>query len=90
MNLDPRSAQRNTELGLIIDSPQLAREVLRVIQVSKFQSAYRLQFAPDGVNLQWLTMDDDGEVVLQAEPDTTFWLRLENALFAPLVPEQEL
>jgi len=89
MNLDPRSASKNTELGIIIDSPELAKEVLRVIHISKLQSAYRLRLADSG-SLEWLTMDDDKEVVLVAEPDTTFLFRLQNWLFAPFVPEQEL
>ena len=90
MNLDPRSYSRNTELGVIIESPEFAREVLRVIHISKLQSAYRLQFGPDGQSLEWLTMDDSGEVILDAEPDTTFLFRLQNVLFSPFVPEQEL
>ena len=57
MNLDPRSASKNTELGIIVESPQLAKEVLRVIHISKLQSAYRLRFAPDGESL---AMADDG------------------------------
>jgi cardiolipin synthase C len=90
MNLDPRSASRNTELGVIADSPELAREVLRVIHISKLQSAYRVAFAPDGESLTWLTMDDEREVVLVTEPDTDWWTRLRNVLYAPFVPEQEL
>jgi putative cardiolipin synthase len=90
MNLDPRSASKNTELGIIAESPQLAREVLRVIHISKLQSAYRLRFGPDGQSLQWLTMDDDGDVVLSEEPDVTPFTRLQNMLLAPLVPEQQL
>jgi putative cardiolipin synthase len=90
MNLDPRSDGINTELGMIVRSPELAREMLRVLNITKLQSAYRLQFGPDGHSLEWLTTDDSGEVVLYAEPDTTFLLRLENMLFSPFVPEQEL
>ena len=30
------------------------------------------------------------EVVLDVEPDTTFLFRLENVLFAPFIPEQQL
>ncbi len=90
MNLDPRSATRNTELGVIIENPEFAREVLRVIHISKLQSAYRLQFGADGQSLEWLTMDDDGEVILTAEPDTTLFFRLQNMLLGPFVPEQEL
>ena len=90
MNLDPRSASKNTELGIIAEAPQLAKEVARVIHISKLQSAYRLRFAPDGEALQWLTMDDDKEVVLTAEPEAPLYLRLRNALLGPFVPEQQL
>ena len=90
MNLDPRSASKNTELGIIAQCPPLAKEVLRVIHISKLQSAYRLRVAPDGDGLQWLTMDDDQEVVLVAEPDTSLLTRVQNMLLAPFVPEKEL
>ena len=90
MNLDPRSEGRNTELGIIVESPQLAREVIRVIHISKLQGAYRVRFAPDGQALQWLTMDDNAEMILDYEPDSSFVMRLQNVLFAPFVPEQEL
>ena len=90
MNLDPRSASKNTELGIIAECPQLAKEVIRVIHISKLQSAYRVRFAPDAQSLEWLTMDDNGDVVLSEEPDVTPWMRLQNMLLAPFVPEQEL
>jgi putative cardiolipin synthase len=90
MNLDPRSASKNTELGIVADAPELAREVIRVIQISKLQSSYRLRFAPDGENLQWLTSDGDAEVVLSEEPDATAWMRLQTMLLGPFVPEEDL
>jgi putative cardiolipin synthase len=90
MNLDPRSASKNTELGIIAECPQLAKEVIRVIHISKLQSAYRLRFAKDGQSLEWLTMDDEGDVVLSEEPDVTPLMRFQNMLLAPFVPEQEL
>ena len=89
MNLDPRSASKNTELGIIAECPQLAKEVIRVIHISKLQSSYRLRFAPDGQSLEWLTMDDEGDLVLSEEPDVTPLMRLQNTLLAPW-PEQEL
>ncbi len=90
MNLDPRSASKNTELGIIIDSPAFAKEVLRVINISKLQSSYRVRFAPDTQTLEWLGIHDDMEVILTAEPDTTFLMRLQSMLLAPFVPESEL
>jgi putative cardiolipin synthase len=90
MNLDPRSEGRNTELGIIAENPQLAREVIRVVHISKLQGAYRVRFGPEGRGLEWLTMDDDAELILAYEPDSTFAMRLHNLLLAPFVPEQEL
>ena len=90
MNLDPRSASKNTELGIIVESPQLAREVLRIFHISRLQSSYRLRLGADRQSIEWLTMDDEGEMVLTEEPDSTFLLRLQNVLIGPLVPEELL
>ncbi len=89
MNLDPRSETQNTELGIFIESPQLAKELLRIINISKLQSAYRLRLGEQG-GLEWLTMDDEKEVILTVEPETSFWTRAQNLLISPLVPEQLL
>jgi putative cardiolipin synthase len=56
LNLDRRSESTNTELGLAM-CPELAKEVIRVINVSKLQSSYRLQIAPDGQSLEWLATE---------------------------------
>jgi cardiolipin synthase C len=90
VNLDPRSESTNTELGLFAKCPELAKEVIRVINISKLQSSYRLRFAPDGQSLEWLATDDQGEIVLSEEPEVTPFMRLRNMLLAPFVPEQLL
>jgi putative cardiolipin synthase len=89
-NLDPRSATQNTEMGMLIDSPQLAREMLRVISVSRVQNSYRLRLAKDTGRLEWLTTDGEKEVVLTSEPEATFFQRFYNRLIAPIVPEMLL
>jgi putative cardiolipin synthase len=90
VNLDPRSENLNTELGLFARCPELAKEVIRVINISKLQSSYRLRFATDGQSLEWLATDDQGEVALSAEPEVTPRMRFQNMLLAPFVPEQLL
>jgi putative cardiolipin synthase len=89
MNLDPRSATINTELGAVIDSPQLAREMIRIIDIDRLQSAYRVQRLPSGV-WQWSGLEGDNEVVLTEEPDTSYWMRLKSLLLRPFVPESLL
>ena len=41
MNFDPRSDQHNTEMGLFIQSPQLAQQMLKLVDVIRQQGAYR-------------------------------------------------
>ena len=89
MNLDPRSASTNTEFGMFIESPELARELLRVINISKLESAYRVRLAPDGRGLQWLTTDDDKEMILGAEPESSLAARAQR-LLGWFVPEKLL
>jgi putative cardiolipin synthase len=90
MNLDPRSASTNTEFGMFIESPALAKELLRVINISKLESAYRLRLDPKTSRLEWLTLEDDKEVILEVEPESSLWLRVHNMLLGWLVPEQLL
>lgn len=90
MNLDPRSASVNTELGAIVESPALAKELLNIIDIDRLQSAYRVRLSPTGHGLQWLTADDEKEKILDTEPDSTPWLRLKLWLLGPLVPEELL
>ena len=89
MNLDPRSATINTELGAVIDSPQLAKEMLRIIDIDRLHSAYRVTRRPDG-SLQWSGVDDDREVTLSEEPDASLWQRIKLMLLWPFVPESLL
>ncbi len=91
MNFDPRSEIHNTEMGLIIDSPQLAREMLRLMDLDKLQASYRLRLAKDGDTLQWLSLDEEqGEMVQEDEPDADFWQQLWLNIVSPLAPEELL
>jgi putative cardiolipin synthase len=91
MNLDPRSATINTELGAVIRSRELAREMLRIIDVDRLRSAYKLRLSADGSACEWVSVDDDDEeIVLTDEPDATTWLRFKTWLLSPLVPESLL
>lgn len=90
MNLDPRSATINTELGAVISSPELAREMIRIIDIDRLQSAYRLRLSANGQWCEWLGIEDGKEVVLTEEPDSSFWQRLKLMLLRPLVPQSLL
>lgn len=90
MNLDPRSATQNTEMGVVVDSPELARELLRIFNVSKLQNSYRVRFAEDGVTLRWSTRDGQKEVDYSSEPEASLTQKLYYWLMSPLMPESLL
>ena len=90
LNFDPRSDKYNTEIGLFIRSGEMARQVLKLVEVLKQQGAYRLRLAADGQGVEWESADSGGTTVLRQEPDTGFWQRLMLDLLAPLTPESLL
>jgi putative cardiolipin synthase len=85
MNMDPRSERHNTELGMILESPELGNQVRDVLEAEMEQSAYRLRLKDDGEDIEWVSFD--GEEVFDNEPDVTLLERLILNLIAPLTPE---
>jgi putative cardiolipin synthase len=90
MNLDPRSESTNTELGIFVQCPELARDVMRVLDVARQRSSYRLRFGPDGESLQWQVMGGAQDVTFSSEPEASLMMQLRNKLLEPFVPEQLL
>ena len=90
MNLDPRSATLNTELGALINRPALAAQIKTLIDIDRVHSAYAWRLAPDGSCCEWVIPDSDGRLVLHLEPDTRWWMRWLGSLLQPLVPEDHL
>ncbi|MGV6803807.1 MAG: phospholipase D family protein [Ruegeria sp.] len=72
-NLDPRSAQLNTEMGLLIHSPTIAATL--AAQLEKPEFAYRVKIGDDG-ELEWTGKGKDGSVVTyDVDPDTNRFQR---------------
>jgi putative cardiolipin synthase len=90
MNFDPRSDLINTEMGVFIDSPQLAREMLRLMDLDKLQSAFKVHLEADGKTLHWMAADEDGEITLDDEPEADFATKFWLELLSPLAPEELL
>lgn len=89
MNLDPRSARANTEAGLVIDSPALAQQVVRVFDEAIALGSYRLRPADRGI--EWIETDRQGRQTVHAhEPYDSVWQRLKSWLLGLFVPEQWL
>jgi len=67
-NFDPRSAQLNTEMGLVIDSPTLARGVSEGFDSLIPRFAYEVR--QDTGGLVWIERAPDGEKRYTTEPET--------------------
>ncbi|MEO8411494.1 MAG: phospholipase D family protein, partial [Propionivibrio sp.] len=74
-NFDPRSINLNTELGFVIDSPDLAADILAASAEQLPASAYEVRLNADG-NLVWIEQSSDKERSLDTEPGAGFWQRL--------------
>jgi len=89
LNLDPRSARRNTELGVAVDSPALAKQALRIVEAMKAE-AYRVRLQPEGGALAWVPPNEDDDQAFNEEPGVSAWNALQRLLLNPLVPEDLL
>ncbi len=90
MNFDPRSNLLNTEIGLFIESPEIARQALKLIEILKQQGAYKLRFAEGTEAIEWVSGPPDRQEVLNVEPDSDFWSRTVLQLLTPFIPESLL
>ncbi|MDM0045892.1 phospholipase D family protein [Variovorax dokdonensis] len=74
-NFDPRSARLNTELGLVIQSPQLAATMAKVFDTAAPQSAWEVRLDPQTQALRWVDTARQPEQILETEPLTHWWQR---------------
>ena len=82
-NFDPRSANLNTELGVVIDSVDMAATAAHVFREQMPLRAYEVRIGSDG-RLQWVEQRPEGEVVHDVEPGTHFLQRAAVRLLALL------
>jgi putative cardiolipin synthase len=73
-NFDPRSAHLNTEMGLLIDSPQLAGELSRSFDHDICETVYCLSADGQG-GVRWTDARDDEPEPEAIEPGTTVFSR---------------
>jgi len=95
MNFDERSRHLNTEIGLIIDSPELAAQTAtRFSAMAQLDNAYQPALLVDPHSgherLQWSTRENGAVVVYHEEPAPNGWRRFMARLLALLPVRREL
>ena len=92
-NLDPRSIEINTEIGLLIDSPELAEHVIEFMDTGIDPSnSYRLELEKSGAHdrgkIIWVSRENAKEVRADSDPDAGF-RRPVSAWFISLFPIED-
>ena len=94
MNFDQRSQRYNTEIGLIIDSPELAQQTAtRFAAMTQPASAYQVVLAVDSTGksrLHWRTQESGQPVEYACEPSTSRWRRFMVRFLSLLPLDREL
>ena len=92
-NFDRRSFRINTEVGLMIESRELASQIVAQFeQFAASPNSYRLileRGGATGERIRWRTQLDGKPVDLDDDPDTSPWRRFEVAMYS-MLPIDEL
>jgi putative cardiolipin synthase len=92
MNLDPRSRLHNTEVAVLVDSSELARDIGAFFDEA-IQPARAFQLvlsADDPAHIVWITEDGGVGVRHEREPLAGWWRRFLTNVLAVFIPEQLL
>lgn len=78
-NVDPRSANINTEMGVIISDDELAQQLHEALSDDLLNQAYEVKLS-DNNKLQWHTIENGETIIYDSEPRVDFtdhiWLKI--------------
>ena len=88
LNLDPRSITENTEIGIMLQSEEIAAQMAGTFDQMTEQRAFRLGLRTDEEGIEyiyWHGLENDEERVWNTDPHTSFWQRF-VVFFMSLLP----
>jgi phosphatidylserine/phosphatidylglycerophosphate/cardiolipin synthase-like enzyme len=89
LNMDERSARTNSELGLVISSAEIAREVTGLLDDISTDGSYKLQLDQHG-RVEWVSGDAGSQKTWHTDPGTSRTERLWLKLLSPFAPDDLL
>jgi len=88
-NFDPRSANINTELGVVCETPDMAKYIAtELFDKNIKQAAYQVILQDDEV--VWLDKVNGEIIVHEVQPETSWWRRFNLKLYSILPIESQL
>ena len=89
-NLDPRSANINTEMGLYVENPELVHQLAAYMDEGVLpRNAYRVILDERG-KILWRTQKNGSPATYTTEPESTFWQRFMSGFIKLLPIEKQL
>jgi len=94
-NIDPRSIALNTEIVILVESPELAAQVLDYMEQGTLpENSYRVMLESDeetgAERLVWITEIDGDHVQYYSDPEVGLWQRFSTWLIGLLPIEKHL
>jgi putative cardiolipin synthase len=90
MNMDARSARTNSELGLVMRSADIARQVTSLLDDISADGSYKLRLVDHSNRIEWSSGEPGSETTWYTDPETTRLQRFVLKLVAPFAPEELL
>src|SRR5271165_4300933 len=87
LNMDARSARINSELGLVIRSSEIARQVTSVLDDLSEDGSYKLELEDHSNRLEWLSGPPGAQQIWHRDPESTRLQRFVLKLLTPFAPE---
>jgi putative cardiolipin synthase len=93
MNLDPRSQRWNTEVGVLVDSREIAQQVLALARIAmEPENSYRVVLEPQdhgAARLNWIATENGREARHTSEPAGS-WRSFKATITNWLLPQELL
>jgi len=93
LNLDPRSFYENTEIGVIIKSPELAAGMAERFDERIEKAAFRLELVTDeddNESILWHGYENGKKVTYDVDPYTSIWRRIGVGIMSIMPIESQL
>ena len=93
LNLDPRSFYENSEIGVIIESPEVATKMAEGFDSEIAKGAFRLELVTDQEDneyIHWHGIENGAPVTYEVDPHTSFWRRMGVGIMRLMPIESQL
>lgn len=89
LNMDERSARINSELGLVLNSVEIAREVTSLLDDISSDGSYKLRLDRHG-RVEWVSVDGGTQKIWHTDPASSRTERIWLKILSPFAPDELL